>query len=286
MKVSLLSASFCAVLVAQSPPPPAIGPDTVVLRAGDFTLTAAQFNEIVDGLDPSMQQYVRTTGRRDFAQKIVELHFLAVEGEKRGFDKDPAIRFQIDFQTDKMMAKSMFKRLQETAQVPDSEVQSYYDAHKSEYEVLTGRHILIRVKGSPLAARPGSPELSDEEAKAKAESIRKRLVAGEDFAKLAKTESDDVSSGTKGGELGDIPRGKMVAQFEQSAFALKPGDISEPVRSQYGYHIIQVHTHTTKPLAAVKDAIVTQLKPEMARRASKAIVDKDKATLDEAFFAR
>ncbi len=298
MRLALASVSFCAALLAQAPKPPlpvkpavpvkpapaAVDPNTIVLKAGDFTLTAAQFNEIVKGLDPAVQQFVATTGRRAFAQKIVELHFLAREALRKGLDKDPDLQLQLRFQTDKLMEQAMFRKLQEITPVPEAEIEAYYAQHKTEFEVITARHILVRVKGSPVAGRAGAPELSDEQAKARAESIRKRLVAGEDFAKVAKEDSDDLTSAVKGGDLGSIPRNKMVAQFEQAAFAQKPGDISEPVRTSYGYHIIQVQTHVTKPFAEVRSKIVEQLKPAEARKASKALVEAQKAELNESFF--
>ncbi len=146
------------------------------------------------------------------------------------------------------------------------EVQAYYDAHKADYETLTARHILIRVKGAPMPATPGKPELSDDEAKAKAEAIRKRIIGGEDFAKVAKEESDDTSSGEKGGDLGEFKTGMMVPPFETAAFAQKVGDVGVPVQTPFGYHIIQVETHKVKSLAEVKDQILAQLKPNAARK--------------------
>ena len=114
----------------------------------------------------------------------------------------------------------------------------------SGYEVITVRHILIRVKGAQFPVAPGKPELSEDEARAKAESIRVRILAGEDFAAIARQESDDPGTRNNGGDLGEIRRGITVPAFEQAAFALKAGDISEPVRTIFGYHIIQVRARS------------------------------------------
>lgn len=292
MKLSLIFAAFCAILPAQTPPaqmPPAApaapaDPNAVVLTIGDHKITAGEFFEYVKALPQQYQETARGAGRRDFARNLVELQVLADQATKLGLDKDPATQHQLQFQHDNILAQAMFLSLQQTATISDAEVQAYYDAHKADYESLTARHILIRVKGAPMPATPGKPELSDAEAKAKADAIRKRLLAGEDFAKIAKEESDDTSSGEKGGDLGEFKKGMMVPPFEAAAFALKPGDISEPILTPFGYHIIQVQTHTTKSLAEVKPEILTQLKPNEARQAVKELTDKTSVNYNDGFF--
>ena len=191
---------------------------------------------------------------------------------------------KLTYARDNLLAVLMFRNLQETATVPDAEIQAYYDAHKSDYEVITARHILIRVKGAPFPGVPGKPELSDDEAKAKAESIRKRIVGGEDFAKIAKEESDDTASGAKGGDLGEFRRGTQVPPFEQAAFALKAGDISEPVQSPFGYHIIQVQSHSAKSVGDAKEEILAQMRPELARKAVDTLTNKTKFDISDSFF--
>ena len=288
MKLSLIFLAFCAILPAQSPAPgPAAAPsdpNAVVITIGDRKITAAQFLDLVKALPAQYQDTARGAGRRDFARNLVELQVLADQAVKLGLDQQPETKLQLEFQKDNMLAQAMFLNLQQTTAISDAEIQAYYDAHKVDYETLTARHILIRVKGAPMPAGPGKPELSDDEAKAKAESIRKRIVGGEDFAKIAKEESDDTSSGEKGGDLGEFKKGMMVPPFETAAFALKTGDISEPVLTPFGYHIIQVQTHTTKTLAEVKPEILAQLKPNAARQAVAALTDKAKFNLNDDFF--
>lgn len=92
-------------------------------------------------------------------------------------------------------------------------------------------------KTYPIQIRASHILVSDE---AKASEVMKKIKAGEDFATLAKTYSSDTGSAKNGGDLGLFPRGVMVAEFEDAAFALKVGEVSEPVQSKYGYHIIKV----------------------------------------------
>jgi peptidyl-prolyl cis-trans isomerase C len=289
VKLPLIFLAFCAILPAQFPagpqPPqsetPPSDPNAVVLTIGDHKITAAQFLEYVKSLPAQYQDAARGAGRRDFARNLVELQVLSEQASKQGIDQQPDVKLQLQFQKDNMLAQAMFLNLQQTANISDAEIQAYYDAHKSDYETLTARHILVRVKGSPVPAAGGKPELSD--AEAKAEEIRKRIVGGEDFAKIAKEESDDTS-GEKGGDLGEFTKGMMVPPFETAAFALKPGDISEPVLSPFGYHIIQVQTHTIKPLEEVKPQILAQLRPNAARQAVAQLTEKTKFTLSDDFF--
>ncbi len=295
VKFSLLFVAFCALLPAQlptfggaTPPPgsapPPTDPNTVIITVGDHKITAGQFEEYIKALPVQYQETARGPGRRDFARNLVELNVLADEAQKQGVDQKPDVKLQIEFQRDNMLAQAMFLNLQQQANVSDAQIQAYYDAHKADYEVLKARHILIRVKGAPMPGAPGKPELTDEEAKAKAEDIRKRIVGGEDFAKIAQAESDDTSSGEKGGDLGEFKRGMMVPPFEKAAFALKVGDISEPVLSPFGYHIIQVESHATKPLEEVKPEIIAQLRPQAARDAVEALTGKAKVELNDAYF--
>lgn len=263
---------------------PPSDPNEVVIAVGDQKITAAQYDQLVKTLPPQYQDVARGPGRRQFAQNLVELTALATEAAKRGVDKQPEVALQIAFQQQNLLAQAMFQSLTATVAVSDADVQAYYDAHKSEYETLTARHILIRVKGAPMPGVPGKPELTEDEAKAKAEAIRKRIAGGEDFAKVAKDVSDDTSSGEQGGNLGEFKRGMMVPPFEEAAFALKPGEISAPVKTPFGFHVIQVQTHVTKDLATVKPEILTQLKPELARKAVSALVDQTKYSISDSFF--
>jgi parvulin-like peptidyl-prolyl isomerase len=100
-------------------------------------------------------------------------------------------------------------------------------------EQVRARHILINVAAD-------ASEEDSAAALSKAISITQRLRAGEDFAALATQYSDDTGSAQQGGDLGFFPRGQMVAEFEEVAFSQPIGEISDPVKSQFGYHIIEV----------------------------------------------
>jgi peptidyl-prolyl cis-trans isomerase C len=269
---------------AAAPPAAPVDPAKVILTIGDQKITAGQYDELVNSLPAQYQSMARGPGKRQFAEQLVQVKLLAEEAEKTKLADTPKIKDELAFQRENLLAGAMFQHLQETIKVTDADIQKYYDQHKSEFEVLKARHILIRVKGAPMAATPGKPELTDEEAKAKADEIRKRLLAGEDFATVAKAESDDKGSGANGGDLGDFHKGMMVPQFEQAAFAAKIGEVTEPVKTPFGYHLIKVEAHTTKPLAEVKAEIETKLRPELARQEIDSMRKTATVQLDDSFF--
>ncbi|OOZ42552.1 SurA N-terminal domain-containing protein [Solemya elarraichensis gill symbiont] len=141
-------------------------------------------------------------------------------------------------------------------------IQTYYDEHKQSWtadEKRSMRHILFTVDSKQ----------SDAEAKAAAEAVLAQLHDGADFAQLAREHSADPGSANAGGDLGVVDKGVMVKPFEDAAFALEKGQISELVRSRFGYHIIEVtdiQGGGVKPLADVEESIRTQLQQDEAER--------------------
>jgi peptidyl-prolyl cis-trans isomerase D len=122
-------------------------------------------------------------------------------------------------------------------QPSQQEIQTYYNQHRSDYqspETATSRHILISVK-------PGADAKTDAAAKAKADDVLKQIQNGGNFAELAKKYSDDPGSKDSGGELGASQRGRMVPEFDSAIFTQKIGD-TKIVKSQFGYHIVQVES--------------------------------------------
>lgn len=269
-------AAFGSVLCAQTV---AVKPNQVVLTVGDQTLTAAQYEAIVHtSLPPEQQAQALGPGARDFAKEIIDVLTLSSEARQQGLDKDPQIAPILALQRENILANAAGNKITKDVPVPDSAIQSYYDAHRNDYEILTARQILVRVKDAPSPPIPGKPELTDEQALAKAQALRKRILAGEDFAKVADAESDDLP------DLGQVSRGQLPAEVEKVAFALKPGDTSDPVKTSFGYHIIQVQTHTVKSVADVKSDIEAKVRPELAQKAIEALVAGVPVVLNDEFF--
>ena len=148
-------------------------------------------------------------------------------------------------------------------QVTDAEIASYYGQHQDQYQVkeqVKTRHILIQVPA-------GADAKTDAAAKAKAADILKQIKAGGNFADLASKNSDDPGSKTQGGELPMIPTAGLDPAYAKAAMALNPGQTSDLVKSQFGYHIIQTEQKDAahaKSLSEVKESIIPVLEQQKA----------------------
>jgi peptidyl-prolyl cis-trans isomerase D len=144
--------------------------------------------------------------------------------------------------------------------VPSGDVERAYNNNIEQYttpEQVRASHILLKTEGK-----------DDGVVKAKAGELLKQARGGADFAELAKKHSEDEGSAKNGGDLDYFQRGKMVAEFDQAAFAMQPGQISDPVKTQYGYHIIKMvdkKAATTRTLADVRQQLNDQLAYERAQ---------------------
>jgi peptidyl-prolyl cis-trans isomerase D len=170
-------------------------------------------------------------------------------------------------------------QVRQQVQIPQSELEAFYKQNAAQYstpEQIRASHILLKTDGK------------DENAvKTQAEGILKRAKAGEDFAALAKQYSEDESNSGKGGDLDYFGRSTMVPEFEQVAFALKPGEISDLVKTSFGFHVIKLvdrRDATTKPLAEVRAEIEEQLKwqkaQQQAEQTAKSLEAQMKSTAD------
>ena len=256
----------------------------VILTIGNEKITAGQYDDMLASLPPQVQTAARGPQKRQFVEQLVLLKLLSQEAVKRKVDQKPAVQKQLAFQRDNLLAGALYQDLLENVKVDTAAAQKYYEEHKSEYEQVKGRHILIRMKGSPSPATPNKKELTEDEALAKAQEIRKKLVAGEDFATLAKAESDDTGSGANGGDLGFFKRGQMVPPFEQAAYSLPVGQISEAVKSQFGYHIIKIDRKDSKTFDEVREEIEKKLRPEIAKAEADDLRKKAPVMIDDSFF--
>jgi peptidyl-prolyl cis-trans isomerase D len=146
--------------------------------------------------------------------------------------------------------------LQPQVAVTDRDIDLYYQDHREEFrqeEEACASHILVKVKAGE--AGEGHPET---EARQIAQGILDQVKAGGDFPALAKKFSEDQGSAQNGGDLGCFPPGRMVPEFDDAAFALAPGQVSDLVKTSFGYHIIRLaskHESTVLPLAQVKERI-------------------------------
>lgn len=178
---------------------------------------------------------------------------------------------------EKLALDNYQKNFLENTKITDDKAKEYYEKNKKDFYVdeVEASHILISTTDD------NGKELSKKEiekAKKKAEDILKRINNGEDFAKLAKENSDDPGSASKGGDLGYFGKGEMVPKFEEAAFSLKKDEVSEIIKSEYGYHIIKLtdKNQGQTPFEEVKGDIIQILKEQALTKNIENIISKAK----------
>ena len=184
------------------------------------------------------------------------------------------------FERDLAIKKLLDGQIGDKSAVSEKETRAYYDSNLETFkkpEQVRASHILIKVD-------PGADEAKKAEARTKIESLQTKLKKGEDFGALAK-EYSEGPSGPKGGDLGFFGRGQMVKPFEETAFAMKPGQVSDMVETNFGYHLIMVSDRTpegTIPYEEVKDRLQQFLKQQKVQEAIAQYVEtlKGKAKIE------
>lgn len=296
------------VLCSQSPAPPAQahaaaavkpgGPgaapgaspaNPVVFTAGSLKLTKSQFDLLMTILPANVSGQIgeNTPEQRHLlADKFGDVVLFADEAKRRKLDSKPETRLKLLFQEQSLLAGILYQQILESTKPDEAASRAWYESHKADYEQAAGRHILIRFKGSRVPLKLKQEDLSEADALAKAMVIRERIVKGEDFAAVATAESDDTSSGAKGGDLGRFGRKEMLPEVEKLAFTLPIGEVSQPVKSQVGFHLVQVLERRTKDFSEVRAEIDKRLQAQNAQNAMKQIKNSFKPILNEDYFGK
>jgi peptidyl-prolyl cis-trans isomerase D len=214
-------------------------------------LSQDKFKKEVEPSNEDMQQYFKTNAAQYQDPESRNLVILAADGDKISQSLNPT----------------------------DADLMVMYNQNQSNFlskEHVNVRHILLMTQGKPAG--------DDAKIKAKAEDLVKQLRAGADFVEVAKKNSEDPGSASKGGEYDDVVRGRMDPAFEKAAFSQKPMVISDPVKSEFGYHIIQVLAHEDarlKPFAEVKDELAKQWKQQRVTGTMQKISDRVQAAFQK-----
>jgi peptidyl-prolyl cis-trans isomerase C len=253
---SLLMAASLALV----PLPTAAAPDTVVARVNGVDITQQDLDFAASEVGPRLGTIRPADRRRVLLQYLIENDLLAEAGRKENLDKTDTFPARVKYHTQRAL-RDAFYDASITGAVSEADAKKIYDekvATMQPEEEVHARHILVATE-------------------AEAEEIEKRLKNGEDFAKLANEVSQDTNA--NGGDLGFFTRGQMLKPFEDAAFALKVGEISKPVKTQFGWHIIKVEERRKQPpptFDEVKDAITAQLVQQKAQEVVTGLRDSAK----------
>jgi len=229
---------------------------------------------VSDGVTVSDAEVEREFGRRT---EQVELEYVLVDTEPlreevQPTDAEIAERFEANRESYRIPEKRVVSYvlldqevLRPLVTVADRDVAVYYQDHRDQFaqeEESCARHILVKVRA---AADEGGEGHGEDEARRIAQTLLERLRGGADFASLARASSEDQGSAANGGDLGCFPAGRMVPAFDDAVYGLDPGETSELVRTNFGYHIIRLDSRreeTTLPLDQVEDRVRTLVTEE------------------------
>lgn len=293
MKKTIIATAFALaapmLLAQEAAKPQAAAPatakaaDPVIMTMGATEIHASEFDQALEALPAEYRGYAAGPGKRQFAEDYLRLRVLAAAAEKEGLAANPKVQAQLKLLRENTLANAQLEKMRDSIKIEEADSKTVYDERKAQMERAKARHILIAFEGSPAAPAEGA--LKEEAAKAKAEEIRAKIAAGADFAELAKSESHDTGSGARGGDLGQFSRGQMVPEFDQAVFTAKAGDLAPVVRTQFGYHVIQVQEKDVVPFAEVREQIETELRQQKLEALVQAAQSTAKASLVEEFFA-
>ena len=199
----------------------------VIALVNGEPLTKMEFDQMLQLVNPQARAMIAQNKSR-LMRELVLQELLAQEGRRIKLDQDPVIQARLKVQTSSALARSVIQKyVEEKSGINDDTIRQHYEAHKGDYmaaEKVSASHILLKTE-------------------AEAKAVREELAQGKDFAELAKQKSTGPSA-PNGGSLGSFERGRMVPAFENAAFAMQPGDISDPVQTQFGWHVIMVTERT------------------------------------------
>ena len=258
---------------------------SVVMRVNDEPITEKEFMTYLVSAPEEMRAfYASPEGREFLAQEIVKLKALEQEAVKMGLANDPDAQMRLAIDRTNILASLALQKL--IGDPNEAEIRAEYEKERKNFETVELSHILVAYEGGRVPAKSGRP-LSPEAAAKRADALASRLRGGADFAAMARTESDDVNTAGGGGYLGTVMPGSMPQELDAVAMQLQPGQLSTPVRSEFGIHIFKGGQRRLAPLEdQVKNALTARLQRAEATATVERLQKSAKVDLDPKFFPK
>ena len=263
------------VQAAQWMPHPDLMQNELFLTGGEFDISKYQqflsSPSANEDLLLSLEDYYRSTIPRSKLVRQITAGLYVGDAELWQMWRDQTETASVDF-----VPLNVSVLVPGDVEVTDREIRDYYEENEEEFErAESGRFT--------LAFLPKSAAATDTAAVlAQAQAVRQEIVGGADFATVAQRESDDTGSAAAGGSLGAFGRGQMVPEFEAAAFALPINEISQPIRTDYGYHILQVQERTADQVIQARHVLLSFEPSEDAMDALYTLADSLEAVAESA----
>lgn len=270
-------------LLAMAPAAQASDDDPVVFSMGHEQWTASQFKRVVADTPPQVKE-AALADPAAFARRYADMHLLAQLAESRQLEQDADVRQQLAWVREGVLANAAKDDLYKHAQVSDEEARRYYDAHQGDFVDYTLQHVVLRYHGSEIAPRAGKKDMSESEATAAAGKLRAQVLHGKDFAELVQRYSDDDESKADGGVLPETASRNLLPEIAQGIAGLKENEISQPIKTRYGIHLVRVLKRTDNNFEDAHPHVVILLKSQLVDRQIEAMKQATPVKLDDGFF--
>lgn len=261
-----------AVVLALVPPVLAQDADPVVARVNGVEVRASDLALVEEELGSNVPAMAPEAKRDYLITVLADVMLVAQAAEAKGVAETPDFKRRLAFARTRLLNDTMLQQESRAALTEQAMRKVYEDAIKqigAEKEVRA-RHILFRVEDD-------KDEKASKEAEAKTTAVIARLRQGEDFAKLAGDLTEDPSGKENGGDLGYFTKDQMVPEFAEVAFRLEPGSISDPVKTQFGWHVIKVEDRRDRPVPEF-EKVKEQIESFLLRKAQSEFVAKLRAS--------
>lgn len=256
---------FCIAPAVWAQAPAAMTPDTVVAIADGKPITAGDLMMVVRMSPPEAQKNLLKDGRM-FVESYGLIRKLAEMAEKAHLDEQSPLKEQLAVSRRQFLAGAQAAAARDSVAttIQAADQRKFYQDHLDRYTQAKVKVLFVSFRANPPAqADPKAKKvLSEPEAKAKVEKLLGQIRAGADFVKLVKAHSDDADSVARDGDFGPLIRGSddnLPRNIRSAIFALKPGQVTEPLRVPTGFYLFRVEEITTQSYDAVRDDIFVEI---------------------------
>lgn len=253
----------------------------VVMTVGNTKVTEADIDFLIENLSPQVRQAIATQGRGALGRQYSMMLLLSQKAVSDHLDASPAFQRDMALQRDQLLAHAEYQKLESEVKISPEELSAYYTAHKQDFEEASVREFVVRKK--PANAKPGDPGLSQEEATARLDSIRKAILAGTDIVQVAK-QFDVPNVVIIEPEPRTVRRGQLLPALDQAAFSLKDNQFSNLVNTPQAMVLLQVVGHNQPDLNDVSPEIESALRQQKVQAALDDLKAKASIWMDPVYF--
>ncbi len=246
----------------QTPAPalPELPPDTVIATFGNGQkLTVGELKSFVNVMPPQMQQSA-LRDRKSFIQQFILMRRLAEMAEQAKLDQTSPTKESLAFNRMYLMMNAQLQNTMASMEVPQAETEAFYEKNKDRFSQVKVKAIYVTFAAKTDGNSDGKTR-TEAEALEEIQKLRGELKNGADFVKLVKEHSEDQTSAAKGGDFGTIRRSDNLPDaIRKAIFALKVGEVSEPVRQPNGFYLFRAEDISAQPFSEVHADIFDELR--------------------------